>query len=410
MKDIFPGYCRKSEIELKKIWEDGIIFFDTNVLLNLYRYSDSTRRTMLSLISKFSKNMYLPHQAALEYNINRYEVIAEQEKAYKEFLKNIVQIQEDLQSTNKPPFLSKDVDKDLNSIFERVNKEVDDSINKYSGYLKDDPIYNELSELFEGRITQGFSNDELKEIYTEGEERYKSKIPPGFEDEKTKDGERKFGDLLLWKQVLSKAKELNKDVILITDERKTDWWWKIKDGRNMGPRQELVQEVKLEANVDFHMYSSERFLSYGQTFLKEQINQKALDEIQAMKKAELVELNNMRAYHRREMLQRERMINNEEKMIFQNIEEIDDKLSKIKEEAKFDFREIDLNDKDQSYFYKLRNQESVLNEEKMMLIHKLDSLRRSIKDLNSEKERAKIRNYYIHNQDENDLSSSPSSP
>lgn len=290
MKNTFPGYCKKTESEIKKIWENGIIIFDTNVLLNLYRYSDSTRNTILDLISKFSQQIYLPHQAGLEYNKNRYEVIAEQDKAYKEFLDKISQIQKDLQSTNKPPFLSNKIDKNLNSVFEEVSAEVQESIQKYCDYLKDDPIYNKISELFNNRITEPFSKEKLEEIYKEGEDRYKLKIPPGFEDEKTKDGNRKFGDLILWKQVIEKAKELKKDVILITDERKIDWWWKIKDGRNMGPRQELVEEIKNQANVDFHMYSSERFLSYGQSFLKEQINNQALEEILAMKKAEINEI------------------------------------------------------------------------------------------------------------------------
>ena len=259
MKNTFPGYYKKTESEIKKIWDNGIIVFDTNVLLYLYRYSDSTRNTILDLINKFSGQIYLPHQAGLEYNRNRYEVIAEQDKAYQEFLDKISQIQKDLQSTNKPPFLSNKIDKNLNSVFEDVSKEVQESIQKYCDYLKDDPIFNKISDLFENKITEPFSKEKLEIIYKEGEERYRMKIPPGFEDEKTKDGIRKFGDLILWKQIIEKAKELKKDVILITDERKVDWWWKIKDGRNMGPRQELVEEIKKEANVDFHMYSSERF-------------------------------------------------------------------------------------------------------------------------------------------------------
>lgn len=86
MKELFPGYSRKTESEIKDIWESGIIVFDANVLLNLYRYSNETKDTILHLISKFSKQIFLPYQSALEYNRNRYEVIAEQEKAYKEFL------------------------------------------------------------------------------------------------------------------------------------------------------------------------------------------------------------------------------------------------------------------------------------------------------------------------------------
>ena len=67
----------------------------------------------------------------------------------------------------------------------------------------------------------------------------------------------------------------------------------------MGPRQELVEEIKKEANVDFHMYSSERFLRYGQSLLKEKINQQALEEIQAMKKAELEDLKRIKSYENR---------------------------------------------------------------------------------------------------------------
>lgn len=298
MKDFFPGYSRKSEAEIKNIWQNGIIMFDTNVLLNLYRYSKSTRETIVSLIGKFKDQIWLPHQAALEYNKNRYEVIADQEKTYKEFIEKIIQIQKDLQTTSKPPFLSEKVHKELDKVFEKVNSEVEESISKYCDYLKDDPIYTELGELFEGRVTDSFDDEQLSKIYEDGENRFKNKIPPGYEDEKNKTGNRKFGDLVLWKQVIAKAKELNKPVLLITDERKNDWWWKIKDGRNMGPRHELVSEIKNEAKVDFHMYSSERFLSYGQTYLEEQINEKALKEIQAMKKAEMEHL--MRIEQRQE--------------------------------------------------------------------------------------------------------------
>jgi len=310
MKKIFPGYYRKTDEDIKKIWDSGIILFDTNVLLNLYRYSDSTRETLLDLISKFSKQIYLPHQAALEYNRNRYEVIAEQEKAYKEFLEKISQIQKDLQSSSKPPFLTSKVDNDLNKVFAEVSSEVQNSIKKYCEYLKQDPIYDRISYLFDKKITDSYNNEKLKEIYKEGEERYKMKIPPGFEDEKTKGDNRKFGDLVLWKQVVDIAKKLKKDVILITDERKLDWWWKIKDGRNMGARQELVDEMKFEANVEFHMYSSERFLSYGQLFLKEQINNQALNEISAMKKAEIDEIRRVE-YFKREQVNLNEHLRNE---------------------------------------------------------------------------------------------------
>ncbi len=246
----------------------------------------------------------MPHQAALEYNRNRYEVIADQEKAYKEFTEKITQIQKDLQSTSKPPFLSEKVHDHLNEVFEKVSSEVEESIHKYCGYLKLDSIYEELSNLFENKISEPFEDDKLSELYIKGQLRFEKKIPPGYEDEKNKVGNEKYGDFILWMQVIAKAKESNAPIIFITDERKKDWWWKIKDGRNMGPRQELTEEIMKEAKVDFHMYSSERFLSFGQKFLKQKVNQEALEEIQAMKRAEMEQI---RKIKRRSGLQKRKL-------------------------------------------------------------------------------------------------------
>jgi hypothetical protein len=294
MKDIFPGYSKKSDLEIKKIWDSGIICFDANVLLNLYRYSNDTRKAILDLIKKFSSQICLPHQSALEYNRNRYEVIADQEKAYKEFISKIGQIESDLQSTSKPPFLSNNLHTSLKKVFKEVNFEVENSIKKYCDFLQNDTIYLDLTTIFGDKITSEFSQENLQKIYDEGEKRFEKKIPPGFEDEKTKQGNRKYGDLVLWKQIIEKGKKEKKPIILITDERKKDWWWKIKDGRNMGPRQELVEEMKNEAKVDFHMYSSERFLSYGLDHLKERVNRKALEEIKEINRAEIEQIERLK--------------------------------------------------------------------------------------------------------------------
>lgn len=375
MKDFFPGYSRKNETEIKNIWQNGIIMFDTNVLLNLYRYSKSTRETIVNLIGKFKSQIWLPHQAALEYNKNRYEVIADQEKTYKEFTEKIIQIQRDLQTTSKPPFLSEKVHEELNNVFGKVNSEVKESIKKYCDYLKNDPIYQELSELFENRITDSFNEKQLTEIFKEGEKRFKDKVPPGYEDEKNKTGNRKYGDLVLWKQVIAKAKELGKPVLLITDERKNDWWWKIKDGRNMGPRHELVSEIKNEAKVDFHMYSSERFLSYGQTFLEEHINENALKEIQAMRNAE-IEIENLIRLKQKQDMKNERNFALREKLSYlkdqKNKYEII--LNRLKE-SKQQQNDLASNTQDnletQEYIHSLNIQKAKLHQEMELLREKI---------------------------------------
>ncbi len=58
MKNIFPGYNKKSESEIQNLWDKGVIMFDANVLLNLYRYSNETRKTIIELIAKFGNKIW----------------------------------------------------------------------------------------------------------------------------------------------------------------------------------------------------------------------------------------------------------------------------------------------------------------------------------------------------------------
>jgi hypothetical protein len=396
MKKIFPGYCKKTEKEITEIWRDGIILFDANVLLNLYRYSEQTKETIIELIKKFKKRTWLPHQSALEYNRNRYEVIAQQEKAYKEFSKRIEEIQKDLQSKNKPPFLPESVHKELNKVFDKVNLEVQKSITKYNNYFEKDPIYEELSSLFKSKISKAYDKKRLAEIYKEGKDRYEIKHPPGYQDEKNKKDINKYGDLILWFQIIDITKNEKKPAILITDERKNDWWWKINDGRIMGPRYELVEEIKKVAQVSFHMYSSESFLSFGQKFLKEEVDSKALEEIQTIRNTysndnlHIQELSNI-IYDLQNI---DNTIDNSEGLILLNkIQSISKRINSINDEIKKKKLNEQNVDEIDEYTYTLKITKIQLEQEIIELRKKLKNY--LIKNLNN----TKLINYSINQKD-----------
>lgn len=44
MRNRFAEYYELPEERIKEIWENSLIVFDTNVLLNLYRYNEDARR------------------------------------------------------------------------------------------------------------------------------------------------------------------------------------------------------------------------------------------------------------------------------------------------------------------------------------------------------------------------------
>ena len=51
---------------------------DTNVLLDMYRYSAGTRNDFFALFEKIADRIWIPHQVGLEFSRNRPGVIAEQ--------------------------------------------------------------------------------------------------------------------------------------------------------------------------------------------------------------------------------------------------------------------------------------------------------------------------------------------
>lgn len=150
--------------------------------------------------------------------------------------------------------------------------------------------------MYEGKVSEPYSKTVLESIYEEGEKRYQKKFPPGYEDEKTKKDRTKeyddviykdkFGDLVVWKQIIDKAKEDQKTIVFVTDDVKEDWW-EIQKGRTIGPRIELLNEFKKEANVDFYMYKTDSFMSYIKEFLQEQVNTDVIKEMEDLRENNL---------------------------------------------------------------------------------------------------------------------------
>lgn len=287
MKTKFIGYSKQPEEFYKELWKNATISFDANVLLNLYRYSKDTSDTILNFIKRFKERVWLTHQVALEFNRNRIHVIHEQEKAYNEFRSNsLLKTQEGLLkelSTKRHPFITTKLQGEFKKVFDNIEKELKTSEDKYKEMISNDKLYDELDKVFEKYIGDPYSKEELKKIIKEAKERFDDLIPPGYEDIK-KSGDRKYGDYILWKQLLEFGKKTKKPIILISDDDKPDWWWFLNKGNKIGPRPELIIEMNDFAKVDFYMYTAENFIKHSSGFFKETVNDKAINEIKESKK------------------------------------------------------------------------------------------------------------------------------
>lgn len=277
MKNTFPEYNPLSKEKLQQLWDNAIFIFDTNVILNLYRYSDETSNEFLETIIKLKDRVWLPYQVGFEFNKNRLSVISDQKKQYEEFEKKINDIISEIENKNKNPFLSKPLFEKLISVKSDIKNEVDAKIKLYDSSLVSDKLLDSIHLAFDGKIGPIFKPEELKQIFSEGEKRYKEEIPPGYCDIK-KPENKKYGDLIIWKQIMTKSKIDNIDIIFVLDDRKEDWWLE-HQGKTISPRPELLKEFNIETKKSCHFYKPFQFLEYSNEYLGNAITVEVIEEV-----------------------------------------------------------------------------------------------------------------------------------
>lgn len=290
MKELFPGHFKESDKNLRQIWGASLFVFDANILLNLYRYSDTTRKEFLRILDKVKDRAWLPHRAAEEYLNNRLSVIDQQEKSYDDTIKSIESLKRDLENARQHPFVSKSIMKKVYGVFDELSNELKYNKSIHTTRINDDEIKDSIARIFENSVGLPYEREKIEQLITEGEGRYRQKIPPGFKDgSKSGDNDifsekcRKYGDLIVWTQVIDKANELSKGIVLVTDDKKDDWWEKFK-GKTIGPRPELVKEFRDRTNQTFHMYQADRFLELARENLGEQVSEDIVEEIREVRR------------------------------------------------------------------------------------------------------------------------------
>lgn len=284
----FEWYFPLSNDEINDIWNNGILTVDANVLLDLYRYHESTRNSLISSLKDFQGRLWLSNQAAEEFIRNRTKVIVSSEKTFKEAISEVEKLKSNFDSTsvqlNGNRIIPTEVIKKLQ---EAINPAIDEAISKikdakkaYPKYLKDDPILKDLSDMFVDSVGDAFKEDELVKLNEEAKKRQKNEIPPGYLDF-DKDDNRPYGDFFLWHQILLHSKNEETPIILVTSERKEDWWEKIS-GKTIGPRPELLREANKVCGQRILIYQTDRFLEYSSKRSGGEINNSAVEEIRAV--------------------------------------------------------------------------------------------------------------------------------
>lgn len=306
MKEAFPEYFLPTEDEFKQLWKECIFCFDTNVLLNVYRYSDKARERLFEILEEFKDRIWIPHQVAQEYLKRREDIILEQYiciekiiKTIEDNQKNLIAALNELKEPSKKysrcHSITNFIDKDkIIEIYKKLGQECksilkegeEQSKANLPNLIAHDEYRETLCELFKGeKLGKPYTKEELDKIYKEGKQRQANKIPPGYKDKDKQQNE--FGDIIIWFQIIDYAKTHEKPMIFITDDSKGDWWEK-RNGKIQRPRLELTKEIYDEAKVKFYMYQCGSFIDYATKFLSLPEDADIVEEADEIKEEEAI--------------------------------------------------------------------------------------------------------------------------
>ena len=161
-----------------------------------------------------------------------------------------------------------------------IKEELEEQIKKRPDWIAKDEIRETLSELLKGRIGAPYKQEEIKDIYEECERRYKLRIPPGYKDAEEKKGWEKYGDAILWSQIINYAKDKKSAIIFVTGEDKPDWWNPETESKNDSqPDYDLIKEFASKTGCSFYMYTTDRFLYWAKKQIGAKVSVETIEEI-----------------------------------------------------------------------------------------------------------------------------------
>lgn len=310
MKELFRSQKQLTEDDYKTLWQKAIFILDTNILLDVYRLPESAKEDLLNILADANINnrLWLPFQAALEYTHNKIDAISDQKNkfqtvrsivndsiseldvSYDSLIKKLddLQLKKRHSVIDPDKFIDENLFKDAKEILNNFLEELNNLDEKQPDVNNPDILQERIFKILEGKVGESFNKQELEEIFKEGDLRYKDSIPPGYKDRDKPDFYlfedkkyiRKYGDLVLWKEIIRKTKDENLEyVILITADSKEDWWQK-KRGRKLGPRYELLNEIYFNATSlkIFHMYDTAGLMQYSKQYLGIDIKEQSIKE------------------------------------------------------------------------------------------------------------------------------------
>jgi hypothetical protein len=285
MRDLFAHFYALDKDTVKAAVQGGLVAPDTNVLLNLYRFQGGAREDLFGALEILQDRLWIPHQVGLEFQRRRIGVIADQEQYFTSTQRDIKQLIDSIRDKAEafPKRIGLDKERtqeilhSIGSISAILNEEISKAGRANEVRLKNsdsDKVLKRLEALVDGRIGKQMAPAEFQAARAEALRRVEAGLPPGYEDDGKADP---TGDYLVFKQLMNEAKQRKLPVVLVTDDEKKDWYRR-EQGKPLGARPELREEMMTEAGVPFVIITTETFLRHVKAHLDFDVSSDTIDQ------------------------------------------------------------------------------------------------------------------------------------
>lgn len=258
------GYSPLSEARVKHAWKEGIFCLDTNVLHDLYHYTEDSRTASLKILRSLKAQVFVPARVAVEFARRRPGVISEYFKPHRELRRLLQEFEDSLGTTYKD-------NGDRDKLIEAVKKMRAIESEMFSvreatqmALLKNDPILVELLEIVGEDVGDPLPADDIVKEYER--RRTTGKLPPFCVKDHQKQGggidvtsgdDVRTGDVAIWLEVIAHCEDKKKPLVFVTGDLKENWW--LSTGELDVPQPSLVQEFFQRVQTDVLFYTPEKF-------------------------------------------------------------------------------------------------------------------------------------------------------
>jgi hypothetical protein len=191
--------------------KNSIIFIDTNIFLDFYRFQGDSRLPLLDQISQNSNRIITSEQVQMEFKKNRQKVILELLKQMESPNWKVLMAPSFLADTKLAKAILKHKDR-INALHSKLKNNLASIMKEPRKY---DRVFSALEKLFANNGPYNLTRKKpiLQNIYELAQKRFLLGYPPRKNDDTS------CGDAINWEWIILCAQESNKHIIIVSRDK-----------------------------------------------------------------------------------------------------------------------------------------------------------------------------------------------